>query len=120
MSYILLIDTATEEAHVALARDVNIMASHTWKNGRGTGTKLLAGIEEMLSAHNITLKDVTRVAVHSGPGHYSAIRTGIVTASLIGLAQDVEIVEVSGGSMEDMVSQAVITQAVSVVTPKYL
>ncbi len=119
MSYLLIIDTAHQQARVALARDGEVLAQREWENGKQVGIDLLKQIDEVLDEVGIALGDVTRIGVHVGPGGYSSLRAGIVTAQMLVLAHDIELVQVTQEGVSQMVSEAAQANIVEKIAPTY-
>lgn len=119
-NYLLIIDTHAPAACVMLAdAEGNILHEVTWLADKTLGVKLLLAIGEMLAKTGTQWGDVKRVAVHEGPGHYSALRTGVVTASFLASEKTLELVAISGEQKEDWLRQAKNATPVSVVKPNY-
>lgn len=84
---ILVIATATPRVTVALLQDDgSVLAEKQWDNTRELNQQLLVVIDELLQGQSLTTTALTRIAVQTGPGHYGAIRTGIVTAMTLAQA----------------------------------
>jgi tRNA A37 threonylcarbamoyladenosine modification protein TsaB len=111
---ILVIDTSKPEVWVALLRDGDIVAEEAWAGDKQLGTKLLVAIQAVTQG-----KRPQRIAVHQGPGHFMALRTGLVTAHLLVQAWAVELVVVTGDTKTEMAQQARAGQPVRSVTPTY-
>jgi len=47
-------------------------------SNRDLGEKLLTNINAMLKEKDLASSDIKRIAAHKGPGHYSAVRTGVL------------------------------------------
>ncbi|OGY37369.1 MAG: hypothetical protein A3E36_03000 [Candidatus Andersenbacteria bacterium RIFCSPHIGHO2_12_FULL_45_11b] len=116
---IFIIDTAHPTARIILADDTNVFGKREWENTPKVGTTLLVNIEELLQEAGKQKMDITRVAVHAGPGSYGLVRTGIVTATVLGQAVGAEIVAVSGDTEEEVVASARTAEKVDAVEPKY-
>ncbi|MBI1833381.1 MAG: tRNA (adenosine(37)-N6)-threonylcarbamoyltransferase complex dimerization subunit type 1 TsaB [Candidatus Andersenbacteria bacterium] len=86
----LKINTATGEATATLLRGTNVLAERTWPNDAHTGSKLLEAIEQLLTSQNLTLEAVDVIEVHRGPGGFSSLRAGIVTAEILRFALNTE------------------------------
>jgi len=108
---ILLIDTSKPTAWVAVVRHENVIVEQEWLGDKTLGVKLLADIEEMTSQER-----PTRIAVHRGPGHFMAVRAGIVTAQLLAQAWAAELVEITGNGREELMAAAQTGKPVSTVT----
>jgi len=95
MSLILSIDTSTYICSVALHEDGIIKAEadlYLEKSHSGSLTNL---IEQLLSHGDYQMKDISAVAVSSGPGSYTGLRIGMSTAKGLCFALDVPLIGVS-------------------------
>lgn len=99
--------------------DGNIRHEVTWLADKTLGVKLLSAIDEMLAKTGARWDTIKRVAVHEGPGHYSALRTGVVTASFLASEKKLELVAISGEQKEGWVLQARSNESVKFLVPKY-
>ncbi len=118
-SLILIIDTAHPTARVSIADECSILGKREWKNTPKVGTDLLMSIEELLQELGKQKTDITRVAVHAGPGSYGLVRTGIVTGTVLSQAVGAELVGASGDSEEELVQSARNGEVIDSVEPKY-
>ena len=116
---ILIIDTAHPTARIIIADEKTILGKREWENTPKVGTDLLTHIEELLQELGKQKADVTRVAVHAGPGSYGLVRTGIVTATILAQSLNAELAAVSGDAEEDVVNSARAAEKVDAVEPKY-
>ena len=80
--WVLGIDTSTDVC-VGLARDGVAVASLRIDDRRAHAEHLQALIDQACADQGIALTDVTRVAVGLGPGPFTGLRVGIVTARTI-------------------------------------
>jgi len=99
----LYIDTTRRAARVELRRGEKIVDHRTWGNTPSVGGELIEHISNLLSERNLTLRDVKKVVVNPGPGHFSAVRTGIVTATLLSFATGAELYAEGNDSPVDIV-----------------
>ncbi|MAF80391.1 tRNA (adenosine(37)-N6)-threonylcarbamoyltransferase complex dimerization subunit type 1 TsaB [bacterium] len=117
----LLIDTAHPEASVSVATGDKIVATQSWRSDNALGSALLVAIDDVLAKEGIARSDIECVAVHRGPGHYSALRAGIVTASLLA---DVLAVPLKHFATNDVTSPTFLkeldrSESVTMVQPQY-
>jgi len=119
MRYVLLIDTSKPQVLVALIKDRKLVGQESWAGDKTLGTKLLSVIDELLVKNSLKLEDINRIAVHGGPGHYSALRSGIVAATFLSQSNKAELVQLTGDTLEAMVREALQNEPVEIIVPKY-
>jgi tRNA threonylcarbamoyl adenosine modification protein YeaZ len=88
---LLAIDTATSAVTVALHDGERAVAESTTLNVRGHGELLAPAIEEVLEHSGRVATDVTEVCCGVGPGPFTGLRVGIVTARVFGLARGIPV-----------------------------
>lgn len=104
MSLILNIDTASENAHVSLAKDGQVL--HTLSNEfqKEHASFLQAAIQQLIKTAGINLKEVDAVAVTAGPGSYTGLRVGFASAK--GLCYALKIPFITIGTLEVLTASA--------------
>lgn len=88
---ILAFDTATSAVTVALHDGSRVLAHESLVDSRRHGELLAPAITRALAAAQATMADVTTVAVGIGPGPYTGLRAGLVTARVFGSTLDIEV-----------------------------
>lgn len=88
---LLAFDTATPAVTVALYDGTAALASSTAVGARRHGELLAPGIAAVLDQGGVTPGELTSVAVGVGPGPYTGLRVGLVTARTFGFALDVPV-----------------------------
>ena len=83
---LLAIDTSTSAITVALHDGSSALAESTTLDARGHAEHLAPSIRTVLDAVGAAPMDVTHVAVGLGPGPFTGLRVGIVTARTFALA----------------------------------
>ncbi len=101
---LLAFDTATHAVTVALHDGADVVAESTVVDALRHGELLAPGIQRVLSAAGVAPRDVTRIAVGVGPGPFTGLRVGIVTARTMGAVLGVPVV---GVCTLDLVAAAV-------------
>ena len=91
---LLALDTATPAMTVALHDGARVLAGQTTVRSRGHGELLAAMIEQVLAAGGAKRTDLQAIAVGTGPGPYTGLRAGLVTARVLASALDVPAVGV--------------------------
>jgi tRNA threonylcarbamoyladenosine biosynthesis protein TsaB len=104
MGLILNIDTASEHAHVSLAKDGLILHSLSNESQKEHAAFLQTGIQQLIKSVNINLKDVDAVAVTAGPGSYTGLRVGMASAK--GLCYALKKPLITIGTLEVLAASA--------------
>lgn len=99
MIYILNIETSTKNCSVSIAKDgATIALRELATEGYSHAEKLHVFIDEVLAQAQITYKQLSAVAIGSGPGSYTGLRIGVSAAK--GLCYALEIPLLSIESLE--------------------
>lgn len=77
---VLAFDTATPAVTAALHDGERLLAESTTIDARRHGELLAPTVERVLSEAGVPLRDVTAVVAGRGPGPYTGLRVGLVTA----------------------------------------
>lgn len=88
---ILAFDTATPAVTVAVHDGSSAVAQESAVDARRHGELLCPSIGRVLAAANATPADLTAIAVGAGPGPYTGLRVGLVTARVLGSVLDIEV-----------------------------
>jgi tRNA threonylcarbamoyladenosine biosynthesis protein TsaB len=102
---LLAFDTATPAVTVALHDGERVVASHLTVDARRHGELLAPGITAVLDEAWVPRQDVTAVAVGVGPGPFTGLRVGLVTARTLALALDIPVYGVC--TLDVLAAQAV-------------
>jgi tRNA threonylcarbamoyladenosine biosynthesis protein TsaB len=88
---LLAFDTATPAITVALHDGERALAETTTLGARRHGETLTPSIAGVLAEAGVCLDAVTAVAVGTGPGPYTGLRVGVMTARALGAAMGVPV-----------------------------
>jgi tRNA threonylcarbamoyl adenosine modification protein YeaZ len=88
---LLAFDTATAAVTVALHDGERVVASSTVVDAMRHGELLAPGITAVLDETWVPRQDITAVAVGVGPGPFTGLRVGIVTARTLGAALEIPV-----------------------------
>lgn len=88
---LLALDTATPAVTVALHDGDEVIAESRQVDARRHGELLLPAVDRVLGEAGRTLDAVTGIVVGVGPGPYTGLRVGIVTAATFGAALSVPV-----------------------------
>jgi tRNA threonylcarbamoyladenosine biosynthesis protein TsaB len=81
---VLAFDTATPAVTVALVDHERVLAEWSTVDPRRHGELLAPGIERVLEQAGARPSDLTSIAVGVGPGPFTSLRVGVVTARTLG------------------------------------
>jgi len=88
---LLAFDTATPHVTVALHDGDRVVATYASSETMRHGENLAPGIADVLAQAQAISRDVTAIAVGVGPGPFTGLRVGLVTARTMGLALDIPV-----------------------------
>ncbi|MEU8265955.1 tRNA (adenosine(37)-N6)-threonylcarbamoyltransferase complex dimerization subunit type 1 TsaB [Sphaerisporangium sp. NPDC049002] len=80
---VLAFDTATPAVTAALHDGDRLLAESTTIDARRHGELLVPSIQEVLREAGVALGDVTAIVAGSGPGPYTGLRVGLMTAQAL-------------------------------------
>lgn len=88
---LLAVDTATPAVTVALHDGTRVVAESGQVDARRHGELLMPAVDRVLTAAGVKLDAVTDVVVGVGPGPYTGLRVGLVTAATFGSVLSVPV-----------------------------
>jgi tRNA threonylcarbamoyladenosine biosynthesis protein TsaB len=88
---ILAFDTGTPAVTVALHDGSDVLAQESTVDARHHGELLTPSISRVLAAAGAVPRDLTAIAVGTGPGPYTGLRVGLVTARVLGSALEITV-----------------------------
>ena len=95
MTYLLNIETSTKNCSVSVAKDGETIAlREIATEGYSHAEKLHVFIEEVLAEAKITYKELSGVAIGSGPGSYTGLRIGVSAAKGLCYALDIPLIAI--------------------------
>lgn len=80
MPLILNIDTASEKAHISIARNGQVLQARNNDAQKEHASFLQAAVQDILNVSGINIKEIDAVAVTAGPGSYTGLRVGFASA----------------------------------------
>jgi tRNA threonylcarbamoyladenosine biosynthesis protein TsaB len=88
------IDTATDQASLALHDGFRLRVEHTWEAPRRHTTELTARLAEAMAQLDLRPERLSGVAVSKGPGSFTGLRVGLAVAKGLAMAQGLPLVGV--------------------------
>lgn len=91
---LLALDTATPAVTVAVADGDHVLAERTSVDARRHGELLVPAVAAVLAAAGVQRSALTAVGVGVGPGPYTGLRVGLVTARTLGAVLGIPVLGV--------------------------
>ncbi len=91
---LLALDTATQNASIALYDARQVWGERTWHSDRNHTVELMPAVAEMLAGLSLTPRALRGVAVAIGPGSFTGMRIALSAAKGLGQALRVPVVGV--------------------------
>jgi tRNA threonylcarbamoyl adenosine modification protein YeaZ len=91
MTLLLAFDTATPQVGVALHDGEEVIAELVSDRSMKHGEQLAPLIAQALEQAGAVRQDLTAIAVGAGPGPFTGLRVGLVTARTMGFALDIPV-----------------------------
>ncbi len=91
---LLALDSATPAVTVALADGDRLLAERTTVDARRHGELLAPAIAAVLAEAGVDRSDLTAIAVGVGPGPFTGLRVGLVTARTLGAVLGIPVLGV--------------------------
>ncbi len=88
---LLAFDTASAAVTVALHDGERVVATSTKVDAMRHGELLAPGIADVLEQADVMRQDVTAIAVGVGPGPFTGLRVGLVTARTLGAVLEIPV-----------------------------
>ncbi|HPZ10678.1 MAG TPA: tRNA (adenosine(37)-N6)-threonylcarbamoyltransferase complex dimerization subunit type 1 TsaB [Candidatus Eremiobacteraeota bacterium] len=96
-------DTATNWCSIGLIDGEELLGEWTLRSKMTQLTRLIPGIKMLLESREIFLSDIKGLSVTSGPGSFTGVRLGLVTAKTLSQVTGMDLIEIN--SLEAMVFQ---------------
>ena len=93
---VLLIDTVTAVARIGLYDGTRVVKEEQWESRQHVAEELAARIQRLLAEQRATLADISCIRVHAGPGNFTSLRVGVVTANALAYALRVPLESIVG------------------------
>lgn len=96
LSFILNIETSTKNCSVSVSKDGTLLSLKEINNGNYShAEKLHPLIIDALKESNITVNDLSAVAVGKGPGSYTGLRIGVSAAKGLCFTHDIPLISIN-------------------------
>lgn len=89
------LDSSTDTAGLALAREGRIMAELSWECHQNHSVELLPRLEALMKENRVSWSCVNLIIVATGPGSYNGLRVGVSTAKGLAFGLGVPIAGIS-------------------------
>jgi len=92
---LLAIDSSTDNASLAIARDGEVLTEVSWHCRQNHSVELMPRLSRLLEQAGIDIKSIGGVVVARGPGSFNGLRVGISTAKGLAFGLGVPFVGIS-------------------------
>ncbi len=92
---LIVIDTSTKTAGLALVKEGEMLAELTWRCGQNHSVQLLPNLAHLLDQAKLSLTAASGIVVAKGPGDYNGLRVGLSTAKGLAYSLGIPIIGVS-------------------------
>ena len=92
---ILILDTSTSLASIAITVGTTLAAESTFNTDRTLSARLIPEIERLLHVADLTIADINLYAASTGPGSFTGVRGGVATVQGLALANGKPCVGIS-------------------------
>jgi len=99
-AYILCLETSSTMCSVCITANDKVIASKELNSGYSHAENLHVFIQDVLKEANLTVKQISAVAVSKGPGSYTGLRIGVSSAK--GLCYALQIPLISVDTLQSM------------------
>jgi tRNA threonylcarbamoyladenosine biosynthesis protein TsaB len=104
LANILAIDTSSAWCSVALSLDGREPTIRHERVSAGASQLLLPWVEDMLKQNNISLKDLSAIAVDIGPGAFTGVRLGVAVVQGLAISNQLPVISIA--SLDAIAAQA--------------
>ncbi|MFO7985229.1 MAG: tRNA (adenosine(37)-N6)-threonylcarbamoyltransferase complex dimerization subunit type 1 TsaB [Desulfatiglandaceae bacterium] len=105
---LLALNTSTQQFGIALLRENGTpVANVLLPKGKGHFGNLMPTVDFLLSASDLSIQDITCIAIASGPGSFTGLRVGLSLAKGLSHALHLPLIGIS--TLEAMASEAPLT-----------
>ena len=118
MATFLIIDTALEEAIVALSKDGKIIAELSNKEAHSHASFIQVAIANVLEAQKMAMTELDAIVVTLGPGSYTGLRVGLATAK--GIAYTLQKPLIGLSTLHALATAAIQLAAKSITWPCHI
>jgi tRNA threonylcarbamoyl adenosine modification protein YeaZ len=92
---LIAVDTSTDFASLAIAKDGLIVAEASWRCGQNHTTQFLPTLQYMLKQSGLDITTATGLIVARGPGSYNGLRVGLSTVKGLAFSLNAPVVGIS-------------------------
>lgn len=92
---LLAIDTATKILGLALHDGKSLIGEQMWRTSNRHNTLLAPSVQQMLDICDVSVKDLSAIAVTTGPGSYTGLRIGVAFAKGMAAANFLPLIGVN-------------------------
>ncbi|MDI6826962.1 MAG: tRNA (adenosine(37)-N6)-threonylcarbamoyltransferase complex dimerization subunit type 1 TsaB [Armatimonadota bacterium] len=92
---ILTLDTTTDTSSIAVADEDGLLAEYNFAHKMDLSRRLMPNVVSMLKDCGLKIKHINGIGVSLGPGSFTGLRIGVVTAKTLAQALNIPIVGIT-------------------------
>lgn|SRR5574344_180474 len=100
--YTLFIDTHYNEINIILYNNNDVISKKIIANVQSTSVETMPAIISVLKEANLSIDNITKIAVVIGPGSFTGLRIGVTIAKVLAYANKIAIVELKSTDLIGM------------------
>ncbi|MCI6265680.1 MAG: tRNA (adenosine(37)-N6)-threonylcarbamoyltransferase complex dimerization subunit type 1 TsaB [Erysipelotrichaceae bacterium] len=95
----LFIDTSSSDVSIAIMKDKKILSNITKSIPNKHSIYTVSFIEQMIKEANLTVNDIEKIMVVTGPGSFTGVRIGVTIAKVYAYLKNLSIISISSLKM---------------------
>ena len=100
--YLIINTSDNKKIFIGLIRDDKLISKKIISAKYKQAEKLLPMIEKLLEKNKVCLKNLKGIIIAKGPGSFTSLRVGVVTANTLSFALGIPVVGVGVGEFDDL------------------
>lgn len=91
----LFIDTSSSRLIISIIKDNNILYCYNELNNNDTSSNVMVIIKEAFIKANLSINDIDKLFIVTGPGSFTGIRVGVTIAKILGTTLNIPLIPIN-------------------------